>query len=555
MKVITSADVEGNLTVKSIQTLENNPGELLSADGTKATPIGEEVVIEQIFDESIDLDTPKYVDDEDLKAYSRLIKKRTYVRPISLTYAELKELRNTSKLVPYQSYIITDYETTTVQEYTRSAGHQFDILVEAENENRLFTSAQALHHTGDTYFSNSDLGSWQLKYTLDNDNSLYEWADEVNGKGVIYEMIDEWGNRAGYDFKNIQFIPVLLNRTEALKLPNLYKIVQDTENCDMSGIVILQDNTRTDYYYTFSNRDGSEDRTLQEIPGDPEKDTNARRPYKNVWLGDSQCDSDFTKNIITITGRYRIPYTLIAFSNGVTVSNINMGKDTFGVVFQDTGTKRVGGVNNITLGDSCYKLLFTERGSLSSFKMNYLNLAPSHDTSVYIVDSFRDCDFGYSTCNEAYIFTEIKRVKTYNSTSRRFCIGSTMINNTLSGSSYIIPGAKVTNMDNIDLTNATPHGYPLNVHFNNQGSGMIYIIVPNIFGCDITGNGDFYLVVDSDPSTTNSFSTPVQNLEICGGNYGTADKYLTIYPSNQPEGSAKTQRYVVDGTELVIVKR
>ena len=40
---------------------------------------------------------------------------------------------------------------------------------------------------------------------LDNDTSRFAWADEVNGKGVIYRMIDEFNNDVPYDFKNIQF--------------------------------------------------------------------------------------------------------------------------------------------------------------------------------------------------------------------------------------------------------------------------------------------------------------------------------------------------------------
>ena len=55
------------------------------------------------------------------------------------------------------------------------------------------------------YFFNCNLSAWKLKYCLDNDTTRFGWADSTNGKGVIYEMEDEWGNRCGYDFKNIQF--------------------------------------------------------------------------------------------------------------------------------------------------------------------------------------------------------------------------------------------------------------------------------------------------------------------------------------------------------------
>ena len=44
-----------------------------------------------------------------------------------------------------------------------------------------------------------------MKYCLDNDTSRFAWADEVNGKGVIYRMIDEFNNDVPYDFKNIRY--------------------------------------------------------------------------------------------------------------------------------------------------------------------------------------------------------------------------------------------------------------------------------------------------------------------------------------------------------------
>ena len=50
---------------------------------------------------------------------------------INITYANLVELRNNSKLIAGMQYRITDYVTTTAQENTRSAGHQFDVIVTA----------------------------------------------------------------------------------------------------------------------------------------------------------------------------------------------------------------------------------------------------------------------------------------------------------------------------------------------------------------------------------------------------------------------------------------
>lgn len=120
-----------------------------------------------------------------------------------ITYSELKAFRDGGALVPGRFYRITDYETVTVQEYTQCAGHPFDVIVRALDENTLDEEAKAIQREGDEYFAGSALGSWQLWYTLNNDTTRFAWADEVNGKGVIFRMIDENGNDCPYDFKNI----------------------------------------------------------------------------------------------------------------------------------------------------------------------------------------------------------------------------------------------------------------------------------------------------------------------------------------------------------------
>lgn len=124
---------------------------------------------------------------------------------ISLHYGELVTLRNSGKLIPGHYYRITDYTTTTTDTESRSAGHVYDVIVFALDENTLSEEAYAARHAGDSYFGSSNLTAWKLWYCLDNDTARFGWADNTNGKGVIYRMIDEWGNDLPYDYKNIQF--------------------------------------------------------------------------------------------------------------------------------------------------------------------------------------------------------------------------------------------------------------------------------------------------------------------------------------------------------------
>ena len=95
---------------------------------------------------------------------------------VSITYAALKALRDGGTLKPGQYYRITDYVTTTAQAETQSAGHPFDIIVRADSASTLSETAYAAIHSGDTYFANSKLEAWRLKYTIDNDYDRFAWC-------------------------------------------------------------------------------------------------------------------------------------------------------------------------------------------------------------------------------------------------------------------------------------------------------------------------------------------------------------------------------------------
>lgn len=114
---------------------------------------------------------------------------------VSTTYSELVSLRDNSQLVPGQQYRITDYITTTTQVNTQSAGHQFDIIVTADDVNILNEKARAIQHEGDTYFAESDLNVWELWYCLDNDTERFSWVaptidpELVNGSEFITPFV------------------------------------------------------------------------------------------------------------------------------------------------------------------------------------------------------------------------------------------------------------------------------------------------------------------------------------------------------------------------------
>ena len=168
---------------------------------------------------------------------------------VSITYAALKALRDGGTLKPGQYYRITDYVTTTAQAETQSAGHVFDIIVRADSASVLNENAYAAIHSGDTYFANSKLEAWKLKYTLENDSTRFVWADEENGKGVIYEMEDEFGNKCAYDFKNMLFKRCKTTKSGAF-YHNLYFGFTSQGNDYPSGATFNKNDVK--YLYTFT---------------------------------------------------------------------------------------------------------------------------------------------------------------------------------------------------------------------------------------------------------------------------------------------------------------
>ena len=103
----------------------------------------------------------------------------------NISYADLKSLRDSKGLIPGKKYRITDYNCTTDSENTKSAGHQFDIIVKAIDSGTLSEEASAAKTTGDTYFSSCKLDAWRIWYCLDNDITRFDWA-QVSHDYKIY---------------------------------------------------------------------------------------------------------------------------------------------------------------------------------------------------------------------------------------------------------------------------------------------------------------------------------------------------------------------------------
>lgn len=94
---------------------------------------------------------------------------------IEVTYSELKSLRDNSELIPGSYYRITDYETIITSLTATSAGHKFDIILLALNENTLSEEAEICNHNFAEYIQKS-LGvfiNWETDFYYIAEN----WKD------------------------------------------------------------------------------------------------------------------------------------------------------------------------------------------------------------------------------------------------------------------------------------------------------------------------------------------------------------------------------------------
>lgn len=170
-------------------------------------------------------------------------------RMIETTWSNLKTLRDNSQLIAGMQYRITDYQCTTTQADTKSADHQFDIIVTADSTNKLNEEARATLHSGDTYFKDCKLEAWKIWYSLDNNTNRFLWADTTNGKGVIYRMIDEYNNDVAYDFKNIQYKRYKITKAKTSNTENSI-LVGDYSTADIDRLTV--DTTSFIWCYTFT---------------------------------------------------------------------------------------------------------------------------------------------------------------------------------------------------------------------------------------------------------------------------------------------------------------
>lgn len=276
---------------------------------------------------------------------------------IETTYSDLKWWYDTDRLIPGVRYRITDFVTTVANDpEARSAGHQFDLIVLATNKGELSEEAMATAHKGDAYFRNANLSAWKVWYCLDNDTTRFGWADTENGKGVIYRLIDEYGNDCPYDFKNVQFKRYGIEDTDfGLNRMNGYLYGFNTEFNTYNGVGINE--SRCVWAYTFSDY-GYDSKHPEQLP----KVIDSSVDYSNLsYSVDNHCAANKI-----VANRTRLLWdhneTLTQYLNNIVFVN----SDNSGAMDGDIPPNKY--LCNNSIGAQCYNM--TIAGSDNTISSN-----------------------------------------------------------------------------------------------------------------------------------------------------------------------------------------
>lgn len=247
------------------------------------------------------------------------------------TWYELKSLRDTGRLTPGMQYRITDYQCTTKQENTQSAGHQFDIIVTADSAGKLNEKARACLHDGDTYFKDCNLAAWELWYSLDNDTKRFAWADDdasiakVTSGGNTYYLYNI-AAPANFQNHNSNDISYVFFKNYNLNDNTLYALVNSKGNqsfskvdIDSQGYIIIKANLGN-----YSS--GTKEELLAAYPNATVNEKGRGVIYRMIDEWHNDCPYDF-KNIQMLSNGDWV-YTFVYYTAFIHNHKVNIADDS-----------------------------------------------------------------------------------------------------------------------------------------------------------------------------------------------------------------------------------
>lgn len=425
---------------------------------------------------------------------------------VSTSYSNLKTLRDGGKLRAGQWYRITDFVTTCNYTSAQSAGHAFYIIVVAIGESELseiaFAESLPAGYAAGEYFKNSKLGSWELRYCLDNDRTRFTWANTTTGKGVIYYMKDEYNNEAPYDFKNIQFKDYLVN--EAANTPaNVYTAVANDGGSESMNLLLSFSSA---YRYTFATTSGA-DSSL------------------NGGASNNRIEPYFTGT--------RMYLNFITMSSG-SIYGMNFGKNCHNITIEASSSlsdNAFNGANNFIYikCKSFYDNIFDKEAFQISICGNYASSSSSNIWANH---------FGQQSAYIALVLQSHVRCLNFMNRNQNICLYGTSAQCIQFGEqatyiSWIEQATFAAAKASASFTNTPSRlsttGYFLYNRFM-AGSEGISIGIPFLFSCDF--GCAKYMALNKQSSATYSFKTPTHWLDVSVGDYGSSSAYKVITPPN-----------------------
>ena len=314
-----------------------------------------------------------------------------------VTWAELKEKRDQQMLYAGKTYRITDYETKVANDpEARSAGHPFDVVVLALDAGTLSERAWAMRSARDTagYFARAKLKAWQVWYCLDNDATRFQWADTATGKGVIYRLIDEWGNDCPYDFKNVQFKRCLTsggfvdNVVDDADWPNTHYILSPSMD-GQAGMSV--DETDYKWFYTFTYLEQMQNVRDASLINEVNADFDSA--YYNKACNCNEMQTYYIGGLVDDTAN------VMQALNNIVLSSYD---EENGPAVKLYGNKWGAGCFNMTLHEHCYGNRFgVNCFNVVSFKLYYNTFGNDCDGNTFGNYCY-DNSFGNYFCNNSF---------------------------------------------------------------------------------------------------------------------------------------------------------
>ena len=415
---------------------------------------------------------------------------------IPITYSELVSLRDSSKLYPGATYRITDYKCSSSDANTVVASNKFDILVKAIDTNKLSEHCGALRNASDTYFPTvTDFDAWEVWYCLDNDTTRFGWAS-ASGKGVIYRLIDEFGNDCPYDFKNIMF-----------KRSSEWFSNHVDWGKNLSGGTVLTNERR---YFTFSLANGNFNGVDLSI--------NYRNEQKYFKFYQNKIAPYYSDGVQKLNGNVFVLKNI----NSTGCCNNTFGINCHSNTFESSCSKNTFGIDchSNTFGDNCYSNTFGNNCNSNNFGNScYTN---TFGTRCHTNTFGTQCNlntFGNSCANNTFgaqCTTNFFGNGCYSNTFGTQCKFNTFENDC--SSNTFGEGCVSNTFENGCISNTFGNGCGSNTFGNNSrsntfGTGCSYNFFGNYCGANNFGNGCSYNTFGND----------------CGGNFfGNACGYNTF---------------------------